>query len=356
LGKYPLHVSSRLSVVITPIILALRNTCHDSHPFLPPFLPSLSFGIAFPQSTRKSLFLFGQTSFSRISLNYLACFTGRMVITRNIIKQAIGTGEPKQENRVLTEYTDNLQDGEVRPEKDFRPMKYVPRELRIGHSLRPKAIDTRAISHLNWDSSSQDIADVLQSLQKTTTAYVHPRPLSFQDQAKKKNLVSHLETQEERQLQRNDTFTEFWSRSNTPNARGRNGISLFLTHCQSRTAKPDWKGDWWHCWGITLLKKLNGNGKVLIIYDCDTDESRNFDALRPKELLLQTQCQLIDIARKNGKLDSVWIGNAGLKPQKKWRCIFHTAQWIQQSIPKLDEPFQGPEDDRITGFHHIKRR
>ncbi len=92
-----------------------------------------------------------------------------------------------------------------------------------------------------------------------------------------------------------------------------------------------------------------------MIYDCDTDDSRDFDALQLRQLLLQAQYQVVDIARKQGKLDSVWVGNAGLKPQKKWYCIFNTAQWIQQSTSKLAVPFEGHNDERLRGFHQIKR-
>ena len=35
-----------------------------------------------------------------------------------------------------------------------------------------------------------------------------------------------------------------------------------------------------------------------MIYDCDTDDSRDFDALQPRQLLLQAQYQVVDIARK----------------------------------------------------------
>jgi len=276
-----------------------------------------------------------------------------MDVTRNVTKQGAGTEKPKKGDEVIIESTGNLQDDKL---GDHRRVQYVTEQLRTGRNLRPKASDTQAISHLDWESSSHDLANVLRSLQKRTSAYVHPRPISFETKDKKKHLASHLETPEERQLLSNDTFTEFWSRTGTPHARGLNGIALFFTHCRSRTAKPDWKQDWWHCWAVALLKKPEGYGKVLMIYDCDTDDSRDFDALQPRQLLLQAQYQVVDIARKQGKLDSVWVGNAGLKSQKKWCCIFNTAQWIQQSISKLAVPFEGHNDERLRGFHQIKRR
>ena len=222
--------------------------------------------------------------------------------------------------------------------------------------MRPKASDTQAIAHLSWESSSEDLAKVLRSLQEKTPAYVHPRPISFETLSKKKSLVPHLDTTEEKQLLSNHTFKGFWSRSHNPGARGLNGIAMLFTHCRSRIGKTDWKEDWWHCWGVALLKEPEGYGKVLLIYDCDTDDSLNFDVLRPKTFLLQIQCQFIDIARQQGKLDSVWIGHAGLKSQRKWECIFNTAQWIQQSTSVLAIPFQGPDDERLHGFHQIKRR
>ena len=229
-----------------------------------------------------------------------------------------------------------------------------------GYNLRPKASDTQDIAHLSWESSSEDLAKVLRSLQEKTPAYIHPRPISFEIVPKKKSLERYLRDAAERQLLENSTFREFWNRSHNSsaksNARSLNKTALLLTHCQSRIGKPDWKEDWWHCWGVALLKKPKGYGKILIIYDCDTDDSLDFDALRPKEFLLSAQCQFIDIASKKGRLDSIWIGNAGLKSQRKWNCIFNTAQWIQQLTPGLAIAFQAPDDERLRGFHQIKRR
>ena len=210
--------------------------------------------------------------------------------------------------------------------------------------------------HLSWKSSSEDLAKVLQSLQNNTSAYVHPRPISFETESKKRNLEPYLQDAAERQLLENSTFRNFWNRSDDSSARGLNGIALFSTHCRSRIAKPDWQEDWWHCWGVALLKKPKGYGKILIIYDCDTDDSLDFDVLRPRDFLLSAQCQFIGIASNKGRLDSIWIGNAGLKSQRKWNCIFNTAQWIQQSTSVLAIPFQGPDDERLHGFHQIKRR
>jgi len=297
-----------------------------------------------------------KTPFPRSLLNDLARFTGKMSDTRKVMRQDSGTEKPKKGDEDTLNYTGDLPNDNTGSETDNRRMQYISARSRIGRNLRPKASDIDAISHLSWDSSSQELAAVLRSLQTRTPAYIHPRPITFQTKAKKKHLAPHLETPEERQLLNNDTFTEFWSRTGTPHARGLNGIALFLTQCQSRTARQDWKEDWWHCWAVALLKKSEGYGKVLMIYDCDTDDSCDFDVLQPGRLLLQAQCQLIKIAREQGKLDSVWVGNAGLKPERKWCCIFNTAQWIQQSTSELDIPFQGPDDERLRGFHQIKRR
>ena len=121
---------------------------------------------------------------------------------------------------------------------------------RKGYNMRPKASDTKAIAHLIWESSSEDLSEVLRRLQENTSAYVHPRPISFETKFRKKKL----------------------------------------------------------------------------------------------ELYLQDG------------LDSIWIGNAGWKSQRKWNCIFNTAQWIQQSTSLLAIPFQGPDDKRLYGFHQIKCR
>lgn len=154
-----------------------------------------------------------------------------MGVTRRVIKkQCTGTEKPEKGDEVTVKYAGSLQDDKVGTKKGHRRMQYVSKQLRTKRNLRPKASDTQAISHLSWDSSSQDLADVLRSLQTNTpAAYVHPRPMTFKTQAQKKHLAPHLETIKEKQLLGNDTFTEFWSRTGTPHSRGLNGIGLFLT-------------------------------------------------------------------------------------------------------------------------------
>ncbi len=100
-----------------------------------------------------------------------------MDVTRRVFKQGAGIEKPKKGDEVTIESTGNLQDDKV---GDHRRVQNTSEQLRTGRNLRPKASDTQAISHLNWESSSQDLADVLRSLQKRTSAYIHPRPISFE--------------------------------------------------------------------------------------------------------------------------------------------------------------------------------
>lgn len=52
-----------------------------------------------------------------------------MGVTRKILKQGDGTERPKKGDEVTIEYTGNLYDSSVGPEKDFRGKQYVQNTL-----------------------------------------------------------------------------------------------------------------------------------------------------------------------------------------------------------------------------------
>ncbi|KAK3167623.1 hypothetical protein OEA41_010750 [Lepraria neglecta] len=66
-----------------------------------------------------------------------------MGVTRKVIKQGNGTDKPKNGDEVTIEYTGNLHDSSVGPEKDFRGKQYA------DQSQQSSEVEIKAINGKN---------------------------------------------------------------------------------------------------------------------------------------------------------------------------------------------------------------
>lgn len=133
-----------------------------------------------------------------------------------------------------------------------------------------------------------------------------------------------------------------------------NRLALFATCVRGWVARH-WENDDWHCWGAAMLDNEEGYGKHVVIFDCEADMSQDFTKVRAKDLMLSAQTQFITWARGKYSIESVWYGNADLKPKPR-ECVLNTANWIKSFSQQLLPKFQGPDNLRLVGFAEIQRQ
>lgn len=92
-----------------------------------------------------------------------------------------------------------------------------------------------------------------------------------------------------------------------------------------------------------------GRGKQLYIWDC---ERRFFDLARPRHrYLMGTQQVLIQQARRQRRVKSIWIGGAYQGPDL---CVRSTAGWVKAAAESL--PNDGYSDHNqpiMEGFARV---
>ena len=225
-----------------------------------------------------------------------------------------------------------------------------PRQ-RTPPTLTSPAVDHHTNHHHRPDASKLDSQITVKELskwltyaQELTTAYVHPRPISFPTSANKANWSYGVEDPEGR-----DCYNSLSKHA----PKSKNRLMLFATWTKSWVGRP-WKEDSWHCWGAAMLDNSTGYGKHLVIFDSEADMSQDFTVVRPKEVMLCTQTSFIKWARGKHRLDSLWFGNAGITPTP-FDCVRHTVEWIESFAPVLERKFQ-IGDSRLAGFARIDHR
>ena len=104
-------------------------------------------------------------------------------------------------------------------------------------------------------------------------------------------------------------------------------LALFATWTESWVGNLTWTTDTWHCWGAAGLGNPTGNGRHLVIFDCEANMSQDFTTVRHISFMLSTWVAFIKWAANHCLIETVGYRNASIIPVPL-HCILHTVTWI----------------------------
>lgn len=187
--------------------------------------------------------------------------------------------------------------------------------------------------------------DLSQVANITNAPYIHIRVISFPTAANKKNALKQFPDKAD-----HDTYEILWTapKPKKPAA----WLALFNTQAGSPIGDAEWAKRPWHYWGAALVKSSAGQGKHLIIWDCNAG-TPSADARR-KDVMVVNQVKLIEHAEKNGKINSVWYG--GQKDESEQDSLSRTVSWIRSMALLGDLPFDEEADPRTAHCVRLTRR
>jgi hypothetical protein len=184
----------------------------------------------------------------------------------------------------------------------------------------------------------------LQSdLSSTPRPYLHQVPISFTNKTTKQNWAASLPDSDYRH-----TFSQFWKGFKKPQS---TWLAVFHTWNQTWVGDLNWDSSIWHCWGIAIIKSPKGQGKHLILWDCDPVLQNHKADFHYG--LLSLQRKFIKFANQQGHLSSIWY-NQDISFSGQDQCLKSTLLWIQKLFKYGDYPFQGLNDLRIKGCIQLK--
>jgi hypothetical protein len=210
---------------------------------------------------------------------------------------------------------------------------------------------SNALVQLQPDSISPELARWLQQFTAQPDAPdVHPYPISFYEGSDRRNWLDSLPGEDSQR----HTFSEWW---NARHEGKKVWIGLFSTPTANWIQDPEWDSRPWHVWGAAVLHPESGQGKYIIIWDCDPKEPFNIDGTmkRHKSFLLTPQYKLIQWLRRTRGVKVLGVFyHVDQSRSGQDRCLQHTCDWIQRMVEFGNNCFQGwdeqgnSSDERTT--------
>lgn len=189
--------------------------------------------------------------------------------------------------------------------------------------------------------------------------YIFPRPVSFKDGKQRQSWVTSLPAGDG---PARATFSEF---IRGPMGPRNTKIGLFVVPSENWVgmATDEWDAIDWHCYCITIIKPSKGQGKAIIIWDCDPapeiiervpyegerDEDGKIIRLRIQQMQSMQNAFVSEFRRSKAKNSGgIWY-NGQTSLQGRGRCLQFTLAKIEEWAQAGDMAFAGPDDPRIAG-------
>ena len=178
--------------------------------------------------------------------------------------------------------------------------------------------------------------------------YVHDKAIAYRHARNRRNWARHLPEDP----QSRSTFIEFW---NQPKQGRKVWLGCFTTTTEN-TVCPDWDELIWHVWGAAVIETTEGQGKHLIIWDCDPSATHDEEGqlIRQKDIMFGFQKDLVAYARAHCSLSEVWY-NVDSSKSGEDKCLVRTLEWIQEMVSFGDLPFKGKSDLRVQNCVLLSR-
>lgn len=196
---------------------------------------------------------------------------------------------------------------------------------------------------------ASELNEHLRKLATLTTAYIHPKVISFRSVKNRRNWQKAMP---DTSVAGRGLYSNFWRQA--PGAVNR--VAFFSTSTATYVGKSSVDGGKWHAWGAALLNNSQGvGGKILIIYNSD---AHSVDpSLRFKSLMMTPMSNLIKDAHQEYAICSVWYGCGHYPaPVGQDLCVEYTMSWLQNIVTQLEGPFSGSSDPRVQNFTQISKK
>jgi hypothetical protein len=193
-------------------------------------------------------------------------------------------------------------------------------------------------------------------------AYIHPKPVCFQDDQKRANWLT-----EASEVADSDIWWSFKQGAMKSHCKVR--IVLLATPIANWVRQQNWRQIPWHAWAIAIVRGPKAQGHSLFIYDCDAELGKA-DTLRPKSFPHGPMRTYFELSRKTWMLKKVFLGNIRddfLTEAKEDpgeihidlnHCLGHTMKWIHTLSQFPDQHFDWnspvERDDRWKSFVELK--
>lgn len=197
--------------------------------------------------------------------------------------------------------------------------------------------DTPDLRYISADKISQYLE---QFQQISSVPYIHHRLISFSSGEEKANWRSSLNDIDHR-----DTYTYFTRANKSKKCVSIATFSTPLATWVGQSAK-EWDQMTWHVWGIALINQQKGQGKDMILWDCDPVDHCLLDHTRIRYLLPFYQRKFINHIRSIHNILSIWY-NIDNTYSKQDKCMFHTMKWVEMMALVGDIPLGGDSDLRL---------
>ncbi|KAI4265383.1 MAG: hypothetical protein L6R38_009460 [Xanthoria sp. 2 TBL-2021] len=146
-----------------------------------------------------------------------------------------------------------------------------------------------------------------------------------------------------------DIFHHLWK--NQAGIKTRIGVFATWTRTHVGSGIPS-EDQVWRCWGAALVNNSSGRGKHLYIFDCDGDmEAIDFQAVRPRNIFIGAQQNLLEAVKKKFSLQSLWYLGCNECPN---RSLASTGKWATSIANTPDASFH-QDDPRFKGFKQVMR-
>jgi hypothetical protein len=183
----------------------------------------------------------------------------------------------------------------------------------------------------------------LESLQRSSSIYVHKKVLTFPDGLSKENWMGSIPDCSDR-----GCFTALF---HTPKGGRRPWVALFNTWTRTWVGDHDWDQRDWHAWGCAVIPSSGNKPRQLLLYDCDPvqiDPKRQAD-----HFILSLQAKFIKLAQENGRFE-FWYNQDTTKSNRDL-CLLHSWDWVTSIATFGEEAWKGDNDPRGIGFEKLKK-
>jgi hypothetical protein len=231
----------------------------------------------------------------------------------------------------------------------------------------------------NEHADAKDFGDFLRDCKKaareTNTQnppYIHLTVLSFIDGKEKANWLQQFEDAGER-----DVFADFWKHRKADDTPDNEVPAVWLALCSTKVdnwvgkeGKYDFSKECWHAWAVAVIRRKEGNGKHILIFDPDRPET--VDNVRYRAALWGSQRGFVHAGMRaispktgmptgglNGPALRVWLGGGvldGEETRGKDKCVEYSTRWLKKMALLPSEGLEGDkvtEDARFKGCNFI---
>lgn len=125
--------------------------------------------------------------------------------------------------------------------------------------------------------------------------------------------------------------------------------------------KEDPKLGWWHAVAFGVITRIDGSGKVMIIYDCDipyVSTLEESDSIRPRDVLRHgALLRLWNELKKKSSNMELYVIKPKLGEGNRQRCVECACKHLKTLICYGDRAFEGENDVRVKdGYYRITSR